>query len=182
VRIRNTRTLRFIRVGSIVVCAVGLPILILCVYVYYREKPSVQLVGQSTAHLSIVIGFFIDQNGKMPSSMDDFVMAGLIKRIKPCSLPGLNDDRATTEYRLNLQHNDHILYYLDDVVINWGVKPEDLRIRDGILVNCFDGEPDFIMGRRGLFDSDRVVHDINSSRWLYEALSNARQNENSADR
>ena len=181
VRIRNLKTQRFLLVGSVVLGAVILLLLVLCVYVYFREKPRVQLVGQSMANLTMVISMFIDQNGRMPNGIDDLVEAGLVKKIKPCRPPGLNDKRATTEYRLNLRYGDHVLYYMDDVVVNWDVTPECLEVRDGILVSRPVGEPDFIIGRRDLFKPERTVYHLDFSLLLFEALSNPSRNRDPTD-
>jgi len=178
---RNKRTRRYLLVGSVVACAVLLLLLIFCVYVYFREKPRVQLVGQSMANLTKVIHIFIDQYGRMPNGIDDLVEAGIVKRIKPCGLPGMNDERAISAYRLNLQHDDHVLYYFDDVVVNWDVSPEDFRIRDGIPVNRTTGEPDFLIGRRDLFHPEHVVYHLDYSLLLLEALTNAGRNANPTD-
>lgn len=171
---RAARFQRCLRSGFIVAGIAILVFMFLAAYVYYREKPRVQLIQQSMANITAAIHSYIDDHDMMPDSMEDLVAAGLVRKIEPCRPIGLNDERSTTGYRLSLDWNDHELYYWNDIVVNWGVSVRELQARDGILVNRSNGEPDFIIGRRDLFNQDHTVYHLSFSLILFEALSNGR--------
>ncbi|MCB9857910.1 MAG: hypothetical protein H6818_19680 [Phycisphaerales bacterium] len=172
-KLLNTRVRRCVRAGGL---AAGIAILFAVSYVgyvYYREKPRVQLIQQSMANITSAIRCYIDDHGTMPGGMEDLIAAGVVTRIPPCRPIGLNDERSTTEYRLSLDWNDHELYYWNDIVVHWDVTAQTLQVHDGIMVNRSNGKPDFIIGRRDLFNQDHVVYHLNFSLILFEALSKA---------
>ncbi len=165
------------RIMKIAVGSVFLAFALMLAYIYYREKPRIQIVGQSMGSIATVLHLYIEEHGLMPSEIEDLVTAGLIERVPPCRPRGLNDERATTEYRLAIWDNDHPIYYWNDLVVNWGVSVQELQVRDGKLFNRRTGESDFIIGRRDLFNPDRTVDHLGLSIMLLEALTQQQESQ-----
>ena len=145
------------------------------VSIFAREKPRFQLIGQSTSNLSMVLRDYIAKNGKMPDGIGDLEKAGLVRPVDASEHRGSGTYRETGKYQLTTAYSNHILYYFDDIQVNWSVNRKDLVVKEGQLVNRLTGEATYIMRAWNgiLLKTDDTTMEISIR--LYEALCRAQQ-------
>ncbi len=125
-------------------------------WVWMVEVPRLQLTSQCTANLTLELCQFIDREGRMPTGMDELIAAGQIQEVP--GRPGAFNTQT------------HELFHLEDVIVAWGAKLEEIREGEKGLVDQ-TGKPIYLIGRRSRWNGTKTVFDEHFSRIIYGAYA-----------
>lgn len=124
--------------------------------------PKYQMLSRTQVMLGAVLERYVQTHRRMPAGFHDLESAGLLRVVAR---------KGKTEWQVAAQGlSPTILFYSDDLSVNWDVPVESLAVRNGRLVDVKTGRPTYIIeSKRWYVKSSDAV-----STRIYDQLRNSR--------
>ncbi len=137
---------------------------------YITYRPRIQLVMRTLAMVNLALENYLTDHGRMPQDWNDMVGSGyLVPREAPIG-DKADSYEKTGRLQLPKKYGTIVLYYLDDIVVNWGIKSADTVLRDNLLVNRNTGQETFVIGRRAIGTTKGIIFARDASSRLYNLM------------
>ena len=116
-----------------------------------------QLLWRSMGLLSEALCSYIRIHGRMPDGMEELERSGILSRS--------SKGEWVSSYR------GDVLYFVEDIVVNWSFRLEDVALENGELIDLKTRTPTFIIKANWPLSSDEGS--MRSSIRLYDVLRGA---------